>query len=155
MSKSASTPKKSKVFISYSHDREVWLKRGLPADTHKRRVYSLASRLRTEGIECVIDQYLQSPEEGWPRWTKNQIEEAHFVLVIASQNYNCRFQGQADSPRGSGAQWEGAIITQTLYEANGKNLKFIPVVFEESDITHIPNLLRPWTFYGSAANFRV
>src|SRR5262245_50990840 len=128
MSESVSTSKGPKVFISYSHDTEIWLKRGLPADIHKRRVYSLASCLRTEGIECVIDQYLQSPEEGWPRWAKNQVEVADFVLVVASENYNRYFQGKTDSARGAGAQWEGAIITQTLYEANGKNLKFIPIV---------------------------
>ena len=36
-----------KVFISYSHDSQE----------HKDRVLSLADRLRSDGIDCNIDQY--------------------------------------------------------------------------------------------------
>jgi SEFIR domain len=46
-----------KVFISYSHD----------SPEHEQRVLELAERLRADGINCTIDQYVVAPAEGWPR----------------------------------------------------------------------------------------
>ena len=43
-----------RVFISYSHDSEE----------HAVRVLALADRLRSEGIEAILDQYEMSPPEG-------------------------------------------------------------------------------------------
>jgi SEFIR domain len=43
-----------KVLISYSHD----------SPEHKDRVLVLSNRLRGEGIDCTIDQYLLVPPEG-------------------------------------------------------------------------------------------
>src|SRR5438876_918212 len=45
------------VFISYSWDN----------DHHVQAVLTLSNRLCSEGIDCVLDQYEQSPPEGWPR----------------------------------------------------------------------------------------
>jgi SEFIR domain len=50
-----------KVFISYSHD----------SFEHTRRVRALADRLRSEGVESWIDQYVQDPNEGWIRWMRS------------------------------------------------------------------------------------
>ncbi len=46
------------VFISYTHD----------SPEHLRAVFVLSERFRSEGINCVLDQYETSPPEGWPRW---------------------------------------------------------------------------------------
>ena len=46
-----------------------------------------------------------------------------------------------------GAKWEGFVITQELYEAEAKNIKFIPVVFTPEDAQHIPSELRGATRY--------
>jgi hypothetical protein len=40
-----------KVLISYSHD----------SPEHRQRVLGLAERLRTDGIDCTIDQYAVVP----------------------------------------------------------------------------------------------
>lgn len=50
----------TKVFISYSHD----------SDAHRERVLGLSERLRADGIETILDRYVErgSPPEGWPRW---------------------------------------------------------------------------------------
>ena len=48
-----------KVFISYSHDSEE----------HKKKVWDLSARLRNDGIESIIDQYEDSPIDGWPLWS--------------------------------------------------------------------------------------
>ena len=47
-----------KVLISYSHD----------SPEHQKRVLRLANRLRADGIDCTIDQYVLVPEQGWPHW---------------------------------------------------------------------------------------
>jgi hypothetical protein len=43
--------------------------------------------------------------------------------------------------------WEGFVITQELYEAEGRNTKFIPVLFSPDDLLHIPLELRGATRY--------
>lgn len=132
-----STAKSPTVFISYSHD----------SDTHMNRVFDLSERLRDEGVDCEIDQYEISPPGGWPRWTRNRIKEADYVLVVCTENYEKRYEATGKKGAGAGAKWEGAIITQQLYEAEGGPHKFIPVVFSAEDTRYIPIELRGATFY--------
>lgn len=127
-----------KALISYSHD----------SGHHKDRVLSLSDRLRSDGIDCHLDQYETSPAEGWPRWMNRQIEEADFVLVVCTQTYFERFTGSAATIGGLGAKWEGAVMTQDLYEAALYNTKFIPVIFSPDDSQFRPKVLRPATYYN-------
>lgn len=131
-----------KVFISYSHD----------SPKHMKRVRLLSDKLREEGVDCTIDQYVMSPSEGWPRWMQNRIEEAHFVLVVCTEVYYERVRGISADSRGLGAIWEGQLITQELYESAGRNLKFIPVIFTEKDVSFIPSFLRSVTRYNLEDN---
>jgi nucleoside phosphorylase len=126
-----------KVFISYSHD----------STRHIERVLELANRLREDGIDCNIDLYEDSPDIGWPRWMIDQIESANFVLVICTQEYDRRFRGHEEPDRGRGASWEGAIILQELYTAQGKNSKFLPVTMAKNDFRFIPRPLDSGTAY--------
>jgi tetratricopeptide (TPR) repeat protein len=121
-----------KVFISYTHD----------SPEHMDRVLELGNRLRIEGIDCQLDQYEMSPTEGWPRWTERQIEEADFVLVVCTETYLRRFKGTEEAGKGLGAQWEGAIITQALYDDAGDNKKFIPVLLSPEESGNVPHVLR-------------
>jgi hypothetical protein len=61
-----------KVLISYGHD----------SPEHEKRVLTLANRLRADGIDCMIDQYVVVPAEGWTLWMEKQIEASDFVLSI-------------------------------------------------------------------------
>src|ERR1044072_505365 len=126
-----------KVFISYAHEK----------DSHNEKVFELSERLRSEGIDCSIDQYEISPPEGWPRWSRNQIKKADFVLVVCTETYERRFEGSESRGTGAGAKWEGAIITQELYDSEGSNTKFIPIVFDPDDVKHIPTEMRSGTYY--------
>jgi hypothetical protein len=47
-----------KVFISYTHDSK----------DHADKILEISNRLRTQGIDTILDQYETSPKEGWPRW---------------------------------------------------------------------------------------
>lgn len=138
----------TRVFISYSHDQDVWRATGQDPQTQRNRVFDLAERLRGEGVESAIDQHIANPPEGWPRWMMNQVENADFVLVVATETYNRRFRGQEDPNKGFGAQWEGAVISQELYNTNGKNEKFIPITFDTADASHIPLPLQSVTHYN-------
>jgi hypothetical protein len=126
-----------KVFISYSHDSREY----------KDRVLELSNRLCEEGIDCEIDQYEVSPPEGWPEWMRRQIEKADFVLVACTAICERRFQGEDEHAKGLGAKWEGAIITQSIYENEARNDKFIPIFFSEEDKNYIPRILRTATYY--------
>jgi hypothetical protein len=128
----------SRVFISYSHDSEEL----------QQRVLKLADRLREEGIDCIMDQYEESPSEGWPRWSINQIEEAEFVLVICTQQYSRLFSGKEETVEGKTANWQGAIITQTIYDSQSNHTKFIPIAFSSQDLVYVPVILRSATSYA-------
>src|SRR5947209_3376224 len=118
------------AFISYSHD----------SPAHKARVETLSNQLRGDGIDCEIDQYQISPAEGWPTWMLKQIRRARFVLVVCTEKYFKRVTGQESG--GLGSKWEGALITQELYESSGANTKFIPVLFRCEDQEYRPLFLR-------------
>jgi Effector-associated domain 7/SEFIR domain len=128
---------KSKVFISYSHDSE----------THRNRVLELADRLRLDGIDANIDQYEQSPSKGWANWMLDEIEAAEFVLIICTEQYERRFRGKEEIGKSKGVTWEGSIITQSLYDGQGRNLKFIPVLLNANDESFVPIPLRSSNIY--------
>jgi TIR domain len=127
------------VFISYSHD----------ADDHRTRVLGLSERLRADGIETILDRYVErgSPPEGWPRWMLNGLEKATHVLCVCTDTYYRRFRGREVPGKGKGVDWEGAIITQSLYDARSVSSKFIPVLFAGSDAPYVPEPLRGQTFH--------
>ena len=125
------------VFLSYSWD----------SDEHKQRVLELGQRLRGDGLAAQIDRFTQAPEKGWPQWMSDQIEAAKFVIVVFTETYARRFAKREDPGKGLGATWEGAIITQELYDAGGRNTKFIPLVFGDDDTKHIPAALRGTTHH--------
>jgi tetratricopeptide (TPR) repeat protein len=119
------------VFISYSHDNQE----------HMDRLWDLSERLRRDGVDCRIDQQEESPAEGWPRWCKHEIRDADFVLVACTENYRPRYEGEEGEGVGLGGQWEGYVITQRLYRDQGRNTKFIPILFSGSDSQYIPDEL--------------
>lgn len=126
------------VFVSYSHD----------SPAHEERVLRLAARLREDGIAPTIDQSVNgTPEQGWPRWMLDKIDEAKFVLIVCTSTYYCRFRGHEQPGKGKGADWEGAIITQEIYDKRSNTTKFVPVYFEARDEEFIPEPIRSHTHY--------
>lgn len=126
-----------RVFITYSHDSHA----------HRERVLTLANRLRLHGVDCRLDIYEESPPQGWPQWMIDQIVAADYVLVICTETYLRRFDRRETGGKGSGVGWEGAVLTQDLYESAGLNSKAIPVGFTRGDRRHAPMILRGATFY--------
>ena len=133
----AKHPQKKKVFISYSHDSKE----------HLERVVKLSERLRKDGIEATIDQYEQSPEEGWLRWMERQVRESDSVLVVCTERY---LRKAEDPDEGSGVAWESMLSHQEIYKTR-RNRKFIPVVFGRADRMHVPEPLRAYTIHDLGA----
>ena len=99
------TTAKPRVFISYSHD----------SAEHRAGVLGLSERLRGDGIETSLDQYVPgTPEQTWPRWMLDQLDWAQFVLVVCTETYYRRFRGHEAPGVGRGVDWEGALITQPI-----------------------------------------
>lgn len=126
------------VFISYSHD----------SPEHGERVLALSERLRDDGITTHLDQYMNgTPSNGWPRWMMDRIDEADSVIVVCTEIYYSRFRGHEEPGNGKGADWEGAVITQEIYDARSDTLKFVPIFFTPTDEAFIPEPLRSLTHY--------
>ena len=125
------------VFVSYSHDN---------AD-HIKNVLQLSNRLRSEGVNCILDQYEESPPEGWPRWMDKNIRDAKYVLMICTETYYRRVMGEEDDGKGYGVRWEGNLIYQYIYNAGTTNIKFIPVVFNSTNYQFIPTPIQGVTNY--------
>jgi len=133
----APTRRPVRVFISYSHDPQE----------HSARVLGLTQRLRREGVDAIIDQFFPFPAEGWIRWMEQQVDAADFVLCVCTENYRISFDGLRQGPSGKGVNWEGQTISVCIYEAGGKNSRFIPVIFAEDGPSAIPRALKPYTYF--------
>ena len=115
-----------KVFVSYSHDD----------DEHKARVLELANTLRSEeGIDVELDQYHLN--QLWPIWCETQIRESCFVLMICTPTYKERIENPKSNPKepkkGLGVCWEAGYIYQDIYDENGQNNKYLPILLDEGD----------------------
>jgi hypothetical protein len=125
------------AFVSYSHD----------SDVHRLRTIEFVERLRADGIDCDVDAYEEAPPEGWPAWTLRKISESDYVLMVCTPTYHQRVTGQEKAGVGLGARWEGSQITQALYDAGGRNEKFIPVVYSTQYKAYIPSFVESATHY--------
>ena len=98
-----------RVLISYSHD----------SPDHEAKVLALSDRLRSEGIDAILDQYESFPPQGWIQWMKHQVLHARFVLVVCTETYCRRANGEETPGIGLGATYESGLIQQLLYNTGG------------------------------------
>jgi hypothetical protein len=134
---------KKTVFISYSHD----------SDDHREKVLALSERLRTDGVETLLDQDVNgSPRRGWPRWMLDQLDAADFVLLVCTPTYYRRYRGHEQPGKGKGADWERALITQEIYDSRSGALKFVPVFLSAAIEGCVPEPLRAVTHYALASD---
>ena len=133
---SVSVAPAGEVFISYSWD----------SDEHIKAVREFGDRLRSEGIDAIIDQYEESPPDGWPRWMEKKIRDSRLVLLVCTEEYYKGVMGEAAPKTRLGVRWEGGLIYQHLYN-DGTNQKFIPVLFRDADKRFIPTPIQSATYY--------
>lgn len=127
-----------RVFVSYSHDSQA----------HADEVLKLVQRLRSDGVDAVLDRFVEGqPEEQWPRWMEQQIRKADFVLAICTSTWHRRFTGEEQPGRGLGATWEGHLLLNLLYADGGRNKWFIPVLLPGANERDVPTALRGASVY--------
>jgi hypothetical protein len=63
-----------KVFVSYSHDSQ----------DHKKWVLDLATRLRNNGVDAIIDQWELQPGDDLPHFMESHLANSDYVLMICS-----------------------------------------------------------------------
>ncbi|CAN7472402.1 toll/interleukin-1 receptor domain-containing protein [Acidovorax sp. LjRoot194] len=131
-------PPQDEVFISYAHDT--------PENAEK--VLELSNRLRSEGVDCVLDQYEEAPTEGWPRWMDRKIRDARYVLMICTEVYYNRVMGDEKPGVGLGVKWEGNLVYQHLYNDGALNTRFIPVLLDNTHAKFIPAPIAGATRYS-------
>jgi hypothetical protein len=124
------------VFISYAHESPAF----------REQVKELADWLEERGCELLTDHpYLyRPPAEGWQAWMLGCIEHADTVLVVCTPKLKARYEKTAEPDTGLGATYEGAIVTQHIYNASMRNTKFYPILPEGGDLANIPLTLQAW-----------
>ena len=125
-----------RVFISYSHD----------SPEHCDRVLALAQRLRHDGIDAWVDQFEESPGQGWPLWCVRQILNARYVLLVCTELYRKRFLSLEEFGKGRGVKWEAKVIQNILYYEE-VNTGFIPIILHDSDSRFVPETVRDASWY--------
>jgi len=76
-----------------------------------------------------------------------QLQEADFILCVASSTYKRRFQDQEQADIGLGVGWEAGLIRRLLYTKKLHNKRIFPIFFQSSNKEHIPLELQGYDFY--------
>jgi hypothetical protein len=135
---SSADPKTIRVFISYAHDPD--------AQGHRDTVQRLCALLRRHGIDAWLDLYDTHRRQDWPLWMERQVEQADYVLVVASAAYKSRADGVLESGRGRGVQHEATILRELVYAHRKKWLaKILPVILPGNSVDDIPTFLQPYS----------
>ncbi|MCY3956236.1 MAG: toll/interleukin-1 receptor domain-containing protein [Nitrospira sp.] len=101
-----------KAFMSYSWDD----------DQHKEWVARLATNLRDDGVEIILDQWHAVPGDQLSEFMERQIRENDYVLIICTPNYRLKSDG-----RKGGVGYEGDIMTAEVHNQRNHR-KFIPIL---------------------------
>ncbi len=124
-----------RVFISYAHE----------SDALRQSVGALAEYLRQKGLYVLTDHPYEhrAPREGWRAWMQHGIEDTDCVLIVCTPVYKASFEKRdSEQPGGYGRTWEGALISQQLYESKLQNDRFIPILPDGGAPNDVPAVLR-------------
>ena len=113
------------VFVSYSHDGEE----------HSDWVLQLASRLRSNGGDVILDQWNLSLGQDLATFMEKGLSSSHRVLCICSQAY----VDKANAGSG-GVGYEKYIITAELLDDLNQDW-VIPVIRNNPQIRKLPTFL--------------
>jgi hypothetical protein len=100
------------VFISYSWD----------SDAHRDWVIQVATRLRQDGINVVLDYWDLLPGGDKAKFMERSIVNSDFVLIVCTPGY-----ADKANERSGGAGYEAMIITSQIAK-HIEQTKFIPVL---------------------------
>jgi formylglycine-generating enzyme required for sulfatase activity len=114
--------KPPKVFISYAWEDDL-----------KTWVLDFATRLRSDGINAILDQWETVPGDQLPEFMEKSVRESDFVVIVCTPTY----KRKSDRRKG-GVGYEGHIITGEVFQKNNHR-KFIPVLRKAKWATASPS----------------
>ncbi len=114
-----------KAFISYSHDTQQ----------HKKWVLELATRLRNNGIDAILDQFELQAGDDVPHFMETHLANSNKILMICTD----RYVEKANKGEG-GVGYEKMIITSNLLKHIDEN-KIIPII-RQNLTTEVPTFLK-------------
>lgn len=100
------------AFVSYSWD----------SDEHRQWVLDLATSLRADGVETILDQWHLVPGDQLPAFMEKAVRESDHVLIVCTPRYKER-----SNRREGGVGYEGDIITGEVFTTRNER-KFIPIL---------------------------
>ncbi len=115
-----------RAFVSYSWDD----------DSHKKWVADLATDLRSDGVDTILDQWHAVPGDQLPAFMEKEIRENDYVLIICTSNYRLK-----SDERQGGVGYEGDIMTAEVH-ARGDHRKFIPILARDTWEDSAPSWLK-------------
>ncbi|KDN16401.1 toll/interleukin-1 receptor domain-containing protein [Amycolatopsis rifamycinica] len=129
------SPDRVKVFVSYAHDDEA----------HKVAVRALAELLVHNGIDVDLDSWAGPARKDWGSWATGCIENADFVLIVASPRYRHVGDGVVATSDNRGVQSEAALLRDRLHRDRAVwTAKLLPVVLPDRSIDEVPLFLQPY-----------
>lgn len=119
------TEQPPKVFFSYSHDSEV----------HKDWVLRLATRLRSNGIDVVLDRWNLKLGNDLPYFMEQGLSKSSRVVCVCSEDYN----NKANQGEG-GVAYEKHILTAKLVKDVNTSW-IIPLIRNNKSAEKLPTFL--------------
>lgn len=114
-----------KAFVTYSHD----------SPAHKMWVLELATKLRNNGVDAVLDQWDLGPGADLPNFMEKNLAAADRVLMVCTEKY----VEKANAGKG-GVGYEKMILTADLMSSI-ESAKVIPLIRQNG--THLlPTFMR-------------
>lgn len=137
----ADTPKTKappSAFISYSHD----------SLEHKKWVLDLATRLRSAGVDAILDQWELGPGSDIPHFMEKHLAQADRVLMVCTDNYVAKATAGV-----GGVGYEKMIVTADLIKTIDSN-KVIPII-RQGGTRNVPTFLKTKLFldFSSPSQF--
>ncbi|MBP2282972.1 hypothetical protein H4V97_001290 [Flavobacterium sp. CG_23.5] len=114
-----------KAFISYSHDTQE----------HKKWALELATRLRNNGIDAILDQFELQPGADLPHFMETHLSTSDKVIMVCTEKY----VEKANKGQG-GVGYEKMIITSNLMKNIDGN-KIIPII-RQNPKKEVPTFLK-------------
>lgn len=102
------------------------------------RARQLAHDLREHGIDVRLHEGPLPPWEGRATWTERQLADADVVLVV------CPLDGLDGL--------DGELAERLAIEASARNLKIVPILFDDDGPGHVPRALRSFSHHRITAD---
>ncbi|WP_433262363.1 toll/interleukin-1 receptor domain-containing protein [Actinosynnema sp. CS-041913] len=125
-----------RVFISYAHEDPL----------HIGQVGLFAELLRQFGVDARLDANHPVPGQDWAGWIRDEIDNADYIIIIASPEYRAAADGTTPGDRSRGVQTEVALLRDRLHQDRPTwTRRLLPVVLPGYRSSDIPDFLHPGT----------